>query len=381
MRIPLPHKTLFLASVLAAALMAIGLSQVAMAQTFKFRTIYNYQNDGSDLGSPQGNILVDGHGNIYAAGGGDFSHSGMIYEVSRNGKLVSLFNFPGGQSEGDNSPLTRDKAGNLYGLVTCEVSSICVFKVTPSGEETILHQFLDDAPIGPLTIDPAGNLYGVGSTGSHGMGMIYKVSADGTYSDLYDFCSLPDCADGSEPVGRLVLDSAGNLYGTNANGVQNIFKLTPDGVETVVYDFHLSGTSTGPHYLIQDNLDNLYGLTAYGGTNFGGSLFTLPEAGGTFTTLYNFCSQANCRDGQSPLGVVRDSKGNLYGTTNSASPGTGGLIWEYTAGGQERTLYAFPRGVFLYIGLAIDPSGNLYGATGTGGTGGLGSLFLLKREH
>jgi uncharacterized repeat protein (TIGR03803 family) len=222
--------------------------------------------------------------------------------------------------------------GNLYGT-TMGCVNLCddlwgkVFKLDTDGKETVLHTFSGgtDGAIASagLIRDSAGDLYGTTSGGgdSGSSGVVYKVSRTGKFSVLHSFSG----ADGSGPgMGHLILDSAGNLYGTTqaggafSSGV--VFKLDPAGKETVLYGFKGGedwGHPTMP--LVRDAAGNLYGTTYYGGGYFAcggeagcGTVFKVDTAGKEIV-LHRFSSG---KDGANPLqGLVADSAGNLYGTT------------------------------------------------------------------
>jgi uncharacterized repeat protein (TIGR03803 family) len=165
-----------------------------------------------------------------------------------------------------------------------------------------------------------------------------------TYTVLYSFCSQANCADGDEPFGGLVEDATGNLYGTTSLGGSDsgvcfpwgcgtAFKLDTSGNYTVLHDFCSQancGDGETPYAgLTKDTSGNLYGTTEYGGANHtdpsgagGGTVFEL-DSGGNYTVLYNFCSQANCADGYNPYAApIEDATGNFYGTTLKGGVGT-----------------------------------------------------------
>jgi uncharacterized repeat protein (TIGR03803 family) len=211
--------------------------------------------------------------------------------------------------------------------------------------------------------------------------------------------------DGAYPQAGLILDAAGNLYGTTSSGGDlrachrmgcgTVFKLTPqeDGTwrENVLHSF--TGTPDGlyPHGgLVFDQAGNLYGTTPAGGASDAGVVFELmPKADGSWreSVLYTFCSVTNCTDGDSPrAGLVLDQAGHLYGTTvygGSASNGTAFRLTPNSDGTwKESVLYSFcalnrcPDGANPFAGLTFGAAGTLYGTTFSGGGGG-GVVFKL----
>ena len=188
-------------------------------------------------------------------------------------------------------------------------------------------------------------------------------------------------ADGANPEAELIFDQAGNLYGTTVAGGQNgngvVFQLTPAGsgwTEHVLYNFTGGADGGSPAAgLIFDPAGNLYGTTVYGGVGNLGTVFQLARAGSGWTenVLYSFAGGV---DGQNPYAsLIRDSAGNLYGTTSSAayelSPSSGG--WTFSV------IYNIGSGVGYCSSLAMDASGNLYGTTESGGPYGTGTVFKL----
>ena len=189
--------------------------------------------------------------------------------------------------------------------------------------------------------------------------------------------------DGQNPYAGLIQDASGNLYGTTLYGGTNnlgtVFKVTPAGVETVLYSF---GTGTDGHLplagLIQDASGNLYGTTYTGGTNNLGTVFKVTPAG-VETVLYSFGTGT---DGQYPrAGLIQDASGNLYGTTFEGGTNGLGTVFKVTPVGVETVLYSFGAGIdgqYPYARLIQDASGNLYGTTFQGGTNGLGTVFKIS---
>ena len=212
-----------------------------------------------------------------------------------------------------------------------------------------------------------------------------------TETVLYSFCAQPGCMDGTHPQAGLVLDTAGNLYGTTndggANGKGTVFEVSGSGTETVLYSFcALSGCKDGyhPHAgLILDTMGNLYGTTYDGGAHQAGTVFEI--SGSAETVLYSFCVLSHCRDGYYPrAGLVRDNHGNLYGTTQFNGAYGGGTVFELSASGTETVLYSFCAqpgcvdGSGPRAGLVLDTSGNLYGTTYNGGANGKGMVFKVS---
>jgi uncharacterized repeat protein (TIGR03803 family) len=298
--------------------------------------------------------------------------------------------------------LIIDASGNLYG--TTEFGGAykrgSVFKLTPSGAESVLWSFGRGAdgrePEAGLIMDTDGNLYGTTSMGGacgDGIftgGTVFELTPSGTESILWSFgCG----ADGSGPFAGLVMDTTGNLYGTTASGAANnpygaVFKLTPPSLsegnwsESILWNF--DGTDGfGPSgTLIIDASGNLYGTTDSGGTSVydGGTVFKLtpPSTNGetwTETVLWSFGANP---DGYAPeAGLIMAANGDLYGTTvYGGAYSEGGTVFELTppslSGGNwsETTLWNFGSGADGFNpvgGLIIDASGNLYGTTSAGG--------------
>jgi uncharacterized repeat protein (TIGR03803 family) len=232
--------------------------------------------------------------------------------------------FQGGtDGEYPSGGLIIDKKGNLYGT-----TGDTVFRVAAGGKEKPLHYFSgsDGFEIGPVTLvrDKAGNLYGTTQDGgAYRWGTVFKLSPDGTETVLYSFTGG---SDGGGPYAGVIIDAAGNLYGTTpyagdlscdyGDGCGTVFKVAPDGTETTLYTFTDTGVNANPMAaLTRDGAGNLYGTT-YGFSD-GGVFKLAPD--GTEKLLYTFTGG---EDGSQPLGgLLMDGKGHLYGT---ASGGGGG---------------------------------------------------------
>lgn len=381
---------------IALALVALAISLPAQAQTNKFSVLYAFKNNGADPAIPDATLITDAN-NLYGTSyaGGTFG-LGTVFKLTKAGTLSVLHSFEGGTSDGANPQgLVRDAAGNFYGLAQSGGSAAMgvVFKLTPSWVETVLYNFTNPnvVPISTLQLDSAGNIYGVASGGVNFAGLVFKLDTSNNYSVLYAFCALANCLDGEQPVSGLLKDGTGNLYGTTtfggASNLGTVFKLSPDGVETVLHSFSGSGDGAYPwvETLRQDASGNLYGVTNTGGVNDptnlgpGGTLFKQPEAGGADAVIYSFCSLTNCADGYVPMGPVAiDKAGNFYGATflQNLSATLDSKVWEVTAAGKEIVLHTFVENNSPTGGIVIDSNGTLYGPV-SGGPANAGAIYKL----
>ncbi len=242
-----------------------------------------------------------------------------------------------------------------------------------------------------------GQLYGTAESGGgqSGTGTIYKIATDGTFTQLWTFCSLSNCADGDLPTGGLVMGTNGNFYGTTANtnvsgGSQwggTIFEITPSGTFTLLHTFTGVDGSVPFANMILGTDGNFYGTTLYGGNlsicgGLGcGTVFKITLQG-KFTSLYSFTGGA---DGQGPIGrLFQGANGNFYGTTIESGSGGFGTVFEITPTGKITTLYSFSNksdGAAPYGGVIQTADGTLYGTTSGGGTGAYGTVFKLSSNR
>jgi uncharacterized repeat protein (TIGR03803 family) len=388
------------------------------AETFTTLLSFN----GTDGQYPDGTLVQGLNGNFYGTTSqGGANGEGTVFEVSATGELTTLYSFcsrpdctdgsgpdPGGLVEATN--------GNFYGTTSGGGSHGygTVFEISAAGELTTLYSFCSQRdctdghnPNG-LTIGSNGNLYGTTAVGgANGNGTVFEVSGAGELTTLYSFCSQPDCTDGTIPTAGVVEATNGNFYGTTSEGGAyghgTVFKITPGAKLTTLYSFCsqvncADGVSPNAG-LIQATNGNFYGTTSgngdlEAGAYSNGTIFEI-TAGGKLTTLYTFCSQPDCIDGQAPYaGLVEATNGNFYGTTlgggayvdcNGSSCGT---VFEITAGGKLNTLFSFDGsdGEFPTTGLVQATNGNFYGLGSGGGVGssclttgvgGCGTVFRL----
>jgi uncharacterized repeat protein (TIGR03803 family) len=172
-----------------------------------------------------------------------------------------------------------------------------------------------------------GNFYGTTEVGgAHNQGTVFKITPAGALTTLYNFCSASACADGQQPLAGLIQANDGNFYGTTSKGgtfnynYGTVFQITPAGALTTLHSLNGTDGFQPSGALIQASDGNLYGTTSWGGAyglSYNGTIFKITPTG-TFTTLYNFCSQVNCADGRWPLAaLIQGSDGNFYGTTTA----------------------------------------------------------------
>ena len=317
--------------------------------------------------------------------------------AARAQNLTLLYSFKGAPDGADPAAdLFMDAAGNLYGttVIGGAFGYGTVFKVDTAGNETVLHSFSGSpdgaTPQGGLVMDAAGNLYGTTTYGGvANNGTVFKLDTVGSETVLHSFSGLYD---GANPMADLLIDTAGNLYGTTAggggpDGYGTVFKIYTNGFETVLYRFSGFGDGAYPHGgLIMDTAGNLYGTTYQGGrsdsrTVFGdGTVFKLkPDFYGDLTVLYSF---AGAPDGEFPNGnLIMDATGNLYGSTQSGgASGYAGTVFRIDTSGNETVLHSFsgaPDGAWANGSLAMDAVGNLYGTTFRGGLSDVGVVFKI----
>ena len=309
---------------------------------------------------------------------------GIVYKIVANGEESILYSFAGG-SDGANPEgrVAVDANGDVFGTTSEGGASMntfdagVVYKIDPSGHETLLHTFSAGAdganPVGGLILDSKGNLFGttIGG-GAQNAGVVFEITAAGMEKILYTFTGGTD--GGSSEAG-LTVDANGNLYGTTGSGGLGhgvVFSVSRSGKETVLYRFS-GGTDGGSPEagVIRDLQGNLYGTTPVGGTGGYGTVYKLSPTGDE-SVLYSFSGVDSIQGQDSEGGVIFGSGGRLLGATVAGGPGGTGVIYEVSGVGQESVLFSFPgsTGGFSPEGTLIgDAAGNLYGTNSDGGIG------------
>ncbi len=389
---------------------ATGLSQSGLLAFAPFTALYSldvtYGNTFRENFYPRLVQATDGYLYGTTSYGGGAEGEGTVFRISPTGSQTSLYSFCTQSLCADDGAdpvgaLVQATNGDLYGTTTNYGANGggTVFKITTSGKLTTLYDFCAQSgctdgenPNGGLVQATGGDLFGttIGG-GAHGGGTIFKITLSGTLTTLYSFCSQNGCADGYSPNSGLVQATNGNFYGTTYNGGSNgnvgtVFKITRSGTLTTLYSFCAQAGCVDGELpqggLVQTASGDFYG-TAAGGANYGGTIFKISPSG-TLTTLYNFCSQSACTDGAGPGGLVQATDGNFYGTTyNGGSNGNVGTVFKITRSGTLTTLHSFCSQPYCADGaypgsLVQETNGKLYGTASLGGAIGNGTIFSFS---
>ncbi len=341
-------------------------------------------------------LVRDTQGNLYgtASTGGDLSCGvdgsigcGVIFKLDPLGNETVLHTFTGSpDGAAPTAALIRDGDGNLYGTTVAGGTECAgegcgtVFKLDANGKLTILHRFIETDgmfPVEALVRDKIGNLYGTTNDGGpYNSGVIFEIRASGKERTLYDF----ELLGGAFPWASLVLDKSGNLYGTATEGGECggggcgvVYKLSKSGSEVVLYSF--TGGSDGYYPdagVVRDTAGNLYGSTFFGGARGDGVVFKLAPSG-KFTLLHTF----DGADGNGPHAMLyRDATGNLYGTTYNGT----GNVFKIDKHGTETVLHTFvpsTDGSNPFGGVILGTDGAIYGTARLNGPGNGGTVFKI----
>ena len=403
--IRLRPRTLALVSLLVlAGLLAIVPN--AKAQTFS--VLYNFNATGPSGTSPDAGVTIGPGGVLYGTtGGGGTYGAGTVFrlkQVNSNWVFTPLYEFTG-KSDGGHpiGGVVIGPDGALYGTTQAggDEDDGTVFGLRPPStfcgsvvcywDETVLHTFTGSPDgfnpwVENLIFDQAGNIYGTTTNGGeYGGGTVFELTPSGggayTESILHNF----NGTDGAYPFAGVVLDSAGNIYGTTGAGgtgrgcdygCGTAYQLVPSGgswLESVLINFDLGSAGlAGAYYpyspLVLDASGNLYGTTIYSSSVYlDGMVFKLAPSGGGFSPSVFYAFQTSC---QPYGGVTMDSAGNFFGVCLGSSS-----VFELTNCSQQCTLidlhdFSYQDGYMPYGAPVLDAEGNLYGTTQYGGTGG-----------
>jgi uncharacterized repeat protein (TIGR03803 family) len=276
---------------------------------------------------PNASLLLGRDGSLYGTSSYGGVNCGTVFRLTKARKMETLLNFniskafPGCTPV---TPLLQDGNGNLLGT-----APPVLFSLSPTGKETVLHKFcrgkdgcLSTLTTGGVILGSGGTIYGTTDGGGrYGFGTVFKIAPDGTETILYDFTGG---ADGGEPVGGVVQDKAGNLYGTTFGGGENcpdaidlsgcgtVFKLAPDGTETVLHTFTGGDDGEVPDgNLVIGHDGTIYGTASYEGKYGWGTAYQITPVG-SFTVIHAFSSGF---DGNGPGPLYEDKAGRIFGTT------------------------------------------------------------------
>jgi uncharacterized repeat protein (TIGR03803 family) len=327
----------------------------------KLTTLYAFcsQTNCTDGSGPAFGPIQGTDGNLYGTTYyGGANDLGVVYKLTLSGKLTVLHSFCLCKDGRYSNGLLADGQGGFYGS-TLEGGSHqfgTIFHLTAQGKLTTLYNFCDSQPtcidaytnngeFQPLILGVDGNIYGITTTGGQyyylcspgGCGTVFKITPQGQFSIVYNFCTLANCADGGQPA-WLIQGSDGNFYGTTslggfeAHGGGTIFQLTTSGALNTLHSFSAAQDGTSgyaPYDLIQAANGTLYGITVFGGNegqqckNIGcGTVFSVTTSG-AFGSLHSF----DASDGYAPSGLVQTSDTTLSGTASFGGAHDGGVIF------------------------------------------------------
>jgi uncharacterized repeat protein (TIGR03803 family) len=423
-------------SATAPGLLASGVTNAVLApNTTRATVLYRFTGTASGT-HPGAALLTDRAGNLYGTtSSGGSANAGTFFKLTRTGSGYTqsvLHNFGSG-SDGANpignhpiGNLVTDSSGGIYGA-----TDSTVFKLTPTGtgySESTIYAFDKYEACGPgpacfpgggLALDSSGALYGSSRLGGLGEGTIYKLTPAGSAYSESDVVSFDVRSVNGFPTSDLI-ESGGIFYGTTSfkddggcsqlgGGGGAVFSLSPSSgysgysllsvfgnYDIYGNDRNLDGDGTSPNALIADGAGSLYGTTTCGGSKGFGTVFAVGSdppkdgdgSGGIDSKLYNF---QGGWDGANPAaGLVADSAGNLFGTTEFGGSGSGvgsGTVFKLTptpsasSGYVESILHRFNGsvdGANPAASLIVDSSGALYGTTSNGGSG-FGTVFKLTK--
>jgi uncharacterized repeat protein (TIGR03803 family) len=316
-----------------------------MTTAGQLTTIYGFcpQKGCLDGEYPDGGVTLGTDGNFWGTTQGGGKHAaGTVFNISPGGKLTTLWSFTFGKDEAAPwNPVFQGQDGNFYGTDPGVYNGNygVVYKMTPKGKLTpyAFDGFKGANPNLP-TQGTDDNFYGTAIVGGkpackgyqYGCGVVYRMNAAGILTALWSFKGFYG-NDGAGPVGVLVQGYDGNFYGTTyfggtsarcGGGCGTVFKITPAGVETVLYNFTGDPDGAYPDTGLTLGTDgNFYGTTSVGGKNNYGAIFQITPAG-KLTILYNFCSATGCVDGIYPkTPIVQHTNGRFYGSTSGNSLG------------------------------------------------------------
>jgi uncharacterized repeat protein (TIGR03803 family) len=392
--LPLDSWRNFLTFLLLCGVAAVSSS----AQTFT--TLHTF--DITDGAFPYAALVQGLDGNFYgttANGGRELCNvgCGTVFKITPDGTLTTLHEFVRTDGQNPQGGLVLASDGILYGTTSSGSQGLdTFFKITPGGTLTTLAQYGPGiGAVSTLIQANNGNLYGT-TQGAINPGTVYGITPSGTATMQHNFCQIKNCPDGANPAAPLVQGTNGFLYGTtefggldaglcSEDGCGTIFEVGYAGSLSILHKF--AGDSNGQFPqagLMQASDGNFYG-SAGGGSNQGGGLVFKITPQGTFSVLYNFCALADCADGAGSNGLVQATDGNFYGTSPSGGSDNCtprcGTVFQLTPTGVLTVLHTFDKtdGGYPKAALVQGTDGNFYGVTtGFAGQHLYGTVFKLS---
>lgn len=407
---------MFAVVIALAATMVIGLVPAAHAQTFRVLHNFTKTQDGA---FPATGVVIDRGGNLYGISQyGENNYGGVVYKMTHRGSswiFTPIHNFV--RTEGvQPAGITIGPDGNVYGANSQGGGMGCgtngcgtIFKLSPPARicanlncpwpATVLYTFGGGSdgfdPRSAVIFDQAGSLYGTtfyGGDINYCCGVVYELSHAGgswAFNVLHAFGQL---GDGVYPQAPVILDNAGNLYGTTEQGGTanqgTVFQMTPSPSgwnETLLWSFLGSPDGSTPlGGVVADAAGNLYGSTDSGGTSsncgsYGcGTVFAVSPANGGWTESVLYSFGLSNPDSEPLASLTMDAAGNLYGTT-FLNPGSVFKLTPTNGGWVYTTLHEFQYsdGANPTSTVAIDADGNLYGTTSGGGANSYGVVWEI----
>ncbi len=359
----------------------------AVLTTLASNPIFMPQPDLVEGGGPSGPLVVDSNGDFFGEtisspnGGGP-----VLFELAAGtSDITAVANVVNGYGPTGQSGLVEDSSGNLYGISSNAGEGSFVFSV-PAGSNTINNlapcNFSSGATGHIGLVDSQGNVFGTTNIGGdYGCGTIFELQAGtNTITTLASFNNN----DGDTPDGSLVEDSSGDLFGTTLFGGMyhsgTVFELAAgSNTPTVLASFD-QNNGLEPTGLVMDSSGNFFGTTQYGGANQCGTVFEVMAGTEAITTLASFSDTVN-PNYYSLSGLVVDSSGNLFGTTEGGGAYQMGTVYEVVAGsGTITPLVSFngSDGAYPTGGLVLAGNGNLFGTTNNDGAYGGGTVFEIS---
>jgi hypothetical protein len=369
--------------------------------------------NGTNGKQPMGNLIADAAGDLFGTtDSGGANNDGSVFEIIKSGSSYSstptvLASFNGTNGVAPSGGLIMDAAGDLFGTTSSggANSDGIVFEIAKSGSSysstpTTIATFGGTSngsdPVSNLIMDAAGDLFGTAETGgSLSGGVVFEIAkSGGNYSSAPTVLATLGGSYGINPRSGLIMDSAGNLFGTTSTGGPNahgsVVEIVKNGstynsTPTVLVAFNNTDGGSPVGNLIMDSAGDLFGTTSGGGASNDGEVFEIVKSGSTYSSTTTILTTFNGTNGNEPMGgLVMDSAGNLYGSTQLGGANGEGTLFELAKSGSGYstatvlTSFNNSNGNAPVANLFIDAAGNLVGTTDTGGTNNDGEVFELS---